>query len=500
MVMPILKMEQISKSFPGVKALEDVDLQLYQGRVHALLGENGAGKSTLMKILGGVYRKDSGSIYIRGQKVDIAGPRHSQNLGIAVIHQELNLIQHLSIAENIFLGREYRKKFSRRLDWEKLHGESRRYLRKLGIETDPKTLVKDLGVGEQQMVEIAKALSLDAEIIIMDEPTAALTNQEIDKLFAIIRNLKQSGKVIVYISHKLDEVFEICDQVTVLRDGKHIGSAEVKDLNQQQLIQMMVGRRLEEKFLREVVTPGREVLRVAKLSKKGLLQEIDFTVSAGEVLGIAGLMGAGRTELAKAIFGALKIDSGEIYLEGRKIKVRSPREAVRHGIAYLSEDRKMEGLFLELSIKHNISISSLDELARLGKINNRAETKRVEGYIQKLKIKTPAMKQTVKHLSGGNQQKVVLSKWMMTQPKVLILDEPTRGVDVGAKIEIYNLINRLKESGVAIILISSELPEVMGISDRIMVIHEGRVTGTYTHDEASQEKIMRSAFGMRQGE
>lgn len=497
MEVPILKMEKICKDFPGVKALEEVNLTLYKGTVHALLGENGAGKSTLMKILGGVYPKDSGSIFCRGNKVEIQGPRQAQSLGIAIIHQELNLIPYLSIAENIFIGREYSKRISKRIDWSKLYDESRKYLNLLGIQTDPRTLIKDLGIGEQQMVEIAKALSLDAEIIIMDEPTAALTNQETAKLFEIISNLKQNGKAIVYISHKLDEVYKICDQVTVLRDGKYIGSAEVNDITQQQLIQMMVGRRLEEKFLRKIVPPGREVLRVEGLSKKGILHEVSFTVKAGEVLGVSGLMGAGRTELAKAIFGALRVDGGQIYLEGKEIKTRSPRDAVRYGIAYASEDRKMEGLFLKLSVKHNISIAALSKFTKFGKIKNRIETKEVEGYVQKLNIKTPSLVQTAKNLSGGNQQKVVISKWMMIHPKVLILDEPTRGIDIGAKIEIYNLINQLKEVGVAIVLISSELPEVMGISDRIMVIHEGRVTGEYTYDEATQEKIMQNAVGMR---
>ncbi|MGE5605146.1 MAG: sugar ABC transporter ATP-binding protein, partial [Bacteroidota bacterium] len=480
MEVPILKMEKICKNFPGVKALEEVNLTLYKGKVHALLGENGAGKSTLMKILGGVYPKDSGSIFCRGNKVEIQGPRQAQSLGIAIIHQELNLIPYLSIAENIFIGREYSKRISKRIDWGKLYDESRKYLNLLGVQTDPRTLIKDLGIGEQQMVEIAKALSLDAEIIIMDEPTAALTDQETAKLFEIISNLKQNGKAIVYISHKLDEVYKICDQVTVLRDGKYIGSAEVKDITQQQLIQMMVGRRLEEKFLRKIVPPGREVLRVEGLSKQGILHEVSFTVKAGEVLGVSGLMGAGRTELAKAIFGALRVDGGQIYLEGKEIKTRSPRDAVRYGIAYASEDRKMEGLFLKLSVKHNISIAALSKFTKFGKIKNRIETKEVEGYVQKLSIKTPSLVQTAKNLSGGNQQKVVISKWMMIHPKVLILDEPTRGIDIGAKIEIYNLINQLKEAGVAIVLISSELPEVMGISDRILVIHEGRVTGEYT--------------------
>lgn len=493
---PVLKMEGISKSFPGVRALEGVQLELYKGSVHALVGENGAGKSTLMKILGGIYPKDSGTITLRGVNVEFRGPKDAQRKGIALIHQELNLIPHLSIAENIFLGREFLRPTGR-IDWSRLAQESRRYLAQLGIDTDPKILVKDLGVGEQQMVEIAKALSCDAEIIIMDEPTAALTEQESAKLHQIIRNLKQRGKAIVYISHKLDEVFAVCDEVSVLRDGKFIGHAPITGIDSEGLIQMMVGRKLEEKFRRALVTPGPEVLRIENLTKKGVLDGISFVVKAGEVLGVAGLMGSGRTEMAKTIFGAIKADGGTIYLNNCQVKIRNPRDAVRAGIAYVSEDRKMEGLFLKLSVKHNLSITALQKFVTAGKINKKAEAEEVEGYINRLKIKTPSSKQIIKNLSGGNQQKVVLSKWMLINPKVLILDEPTRGVDIGAKIEIYELINQLKAEGVAIILISSELPEVMGISDRIIVIHEGRVTGEYSHDEASQEKIMRNAVGLR---
>lgn len=497
MITPVLKMEGISKNFPGVKALEGVHLELYRGLAHALMGENGAGKSTLMKILGGIYPKDSGTITLNGIKTEFAGPKDAQEYGIAIIHQELNLIPQLSIAENIFMGREFVHKISGRIDWPKIYSESRKYLNQLGINTHPKTLIKDLGVGEQQMVEIAKALSFEAEILVMDEPTAALTEQEVAKLFEIIRNLKQQGKAIVYISHKLDEVFAICEQVTVLRDGKYIGNANIKEVDPQQLIQMMVGRKLEEKFRRDIVTPGPEVLRVENLSKQGVLNEINFSARAGEVLGIAGLMGSGRTELAKAIFGAYKVDKALIYLNGQKLKIKSPRDAVKAGIAYVSEDRKTEGLFLKLSVKHNTSIAALNKFTRAGKIHNKNESQAVEDFIAKLKIKTPSMKQIIKNLSGGNQQKVVLSKWMLINPKVLILDEPTRGVDVGAKIEIYELINQLKAQGVAIILISSELPEVMGVSDRILVIHEGKITGEYLHDEASQEKIMHNAVGLQ---
>lgn len=494
---PILKMENISKSFPGVKALDHVNLELYTGKVLALLGENGAGKSTLMKILSGVYTKDSGDIYFEGNKIDIHSPKYAQSLGIAIIHQELNLLPYLSIAENIFIGREFTKNMTGRIDWKKLYRESKKYLEQLGVTIDPRTLVKNLSVGEQQMVEIAKALSLDAKIIIMDEPTDALTNKETEKLFKVIRTLKQNGKAIVYISHRLKEIFEICDDVTVMRDGKYIGSANVKNIDQEKLIEMMVGRKLEDKFPRKILKPGKEMIRVEHLSKKGVLKDVNLSVRSGEVVGLSGLMGAGRTELAKAIFGALKIDSGDIYLEGEKVKINNPKDAVSLGIAYVSEDRKMEGLILKLSVRHNMTLSALGQFSTAGQINANKESRQVEEYIKKLAIKTPSSLQRVKNLSGGNQQKVVLSKWMMINPKVLILDEPTRGVDVGAKVEIYELINKLKESGVAIIMISSEMPEVMGISDRIVVMHEGKITGEFTHDEVSQEKIMQSAVGMK---
>ncbi len=499
MDIPILKMENIGKSFPGVKALDGVNLELYRGKVLGLMGENGAGKSTLMKILSGIYKKDAGKIFYEGNAIDINGPKHAQDLGIAIIHQELNLIPYLSIQENIFLGREFTKKLSKGIDWHKLHSESKKYLDMLGVTTDPRTPVKNLSVGEQQMVEIAKALSLDAKIIIMDEPTGTLTTRETEKLFEVIRNLRDNNKSIVYISHRLEEIFLLCDSVTVLRDGKYVGSAEIKELDDEKLIQMMVGRNLQDKFPRLVLEPGKEILKVEGLSKKGVLNDISFSVKQGEVLGISGLMGSGRTEVAKAIFGALKPDCGQVYLEGEKVDIKSPEDAVRYGIAYLSEDRKMEGLLLQLSVKHNMTLSSLDKVSKVGKIDKKGEAEIVSGYIRKLAIKTPTPAQKVKNLSGGNQQKVVISKWMLINPKVLILDEPTRGVDVGAKIEIYELINQLKASGVAIIVISSEMPEVMGISDRILVMHEGRISGEFTHDEADQKRIMKCAVGLMGG-
>lgn len=499
MDIPVLKMNNICKSFPGVKALDNVKLELNKGTVLGVLGENGAGKSTLMKILGGVYKKDSGEILYDGRQIEILGPKHAQQLGIAFIHQELNLIPGLTIMENIFLGREPVQKFTKMIDRPRLYEESKKYLNILGMDLNPKTLVKNLSVGEQQMVEIAKALSLDARIIIMDEPTGTLTTKETRKLFGVINSLREKDKSIVYISHRLEEIFEICDLVTILRDGKHIKTEKVENLDTQKLIHMMVGRSLEEKFPRRIVQPGNEAARFENLSIKGILHNVSFSVREGEVLGISGLMGSGRTELAKAIFGALKLDSGEIILDGKRVRIRSPKDAVRCRIAYLSEDRKSEGLHLKMSVKHNITLASLKSIDTLWGISKNKENKTVSDFIKKLAIKTPSPVQKVKNLSGGNQQKVAISKWMMINPRLLILDEPTRGVDVSAKVEIYELINSLKEDGVAIIMISSEMPEVIGISDRILVVHEGRIKGEFSHDEVTQEKIMACAVGMAGG-
>ncbi|MCG8570445.1 MAG: sugar ABC transporter ATP-binding protein [Spirochaetes bacterium] len=493
---PILKMENISKSFPGVKALENVQLDLYKGKVIALLGENGAGKSTLMKILSGVYKKDSGTITYKEKKLELHNPKDAQEKGISIIHQELNLIHYLSVAENIFLGREFCKKYTGNIDWTKLYTEAKKYLDLLDMDINPKKLVNQLSISEQQMIEIAKALSFESEVIIMDEPTAAITKQETETLFKIIEKLKESNKAIIYISHKLDEVFRISDFITVLRDGKYIGTVKTDQTSQTELLQMMVGRKIEDIYIRNIVNKGDEILRVENLTKKGLLNNINFQLNRGEVLGISGLMGAGRTEMAKTIFGSIKKDGGAIYIHGQKTIINSPIDAVKAGIAYASEDRKSEGLFLGLSVKFNITISSLKKILKRGMISNKSEKSEVDKYIQQFNIKTPSAVQKIKNLSGGNQQKVVISKWLLSNPQVLILDEPTRGIDVGAKIEIYQLMNDLKEQGVAIIFISSEMPELLGVSDRILVMHNGSITGEFTHGEATQEKLSRCAFGL----
>lgn len=490
----ILQMKDICKSFPGVKALDGACLNAYKGRVMALMGENGAGKSTLMKIMTGIYTKDSGTIFYRGNKVAFKGTKDSQESGIAIIHQELNLIQHMNITENIFLGRELTNSFGK-IDWALMHEEARSILSLLNVEDSEKTLIKDLTIGKMQMVEIAKALSQNAKLIVMDEPTDALTDKETESLFKVIKELTSEGKSIIYISHRLKEIPAICDDITILRDGKFISEAEVKDIDENYIIEKMVGRTLSEQFPNVSVTPGAEVLRVENLCGK-YVKNSSFTLKQGEILGIAGLMGAGRSELVKTIYGYYKKFSGKVFIEGKEVFIDSPKSGVNHGIAYVSEDRKGDGLVLGLSVKENMTLSSLKFFSsRLG-LNKNAENKSVDEYIRKFGVKTPSPNQIIKNLSGGNQQKVAIAKALLTNPKILILDEPTRGVDVGAKKEIYDVINELKKKGLSIIMISSEMPEVMGLSDRIMVIHEHKISGTLSKDEFTQEKIMRYAVGV----
>lgn len=490
----ILQMKDICKSFPGVKALDGACLNAYKGRVMALMGENGAGKSTLMKIMTGIYTKDSGTIFYRGNKVAFKGTKDSQESGIAIIHQELNLIQHMNITENIFLGRELTNSFGK-IDWALMHEEARSILSLLNVEDSEKTLIKDLTIGKMQMVEIAKALSQNAKLIVMDEPTDALTDKETESLFKVIKELTSEGKSIIYISHRLKEIPAICDDITILRDGRFISEAEVKDIDENYIIEKMVGRTLSEQFPNVSVTPGAEVLRVENLYGK-YVKNSSFTLKQGEILGIAGLMGAGRSELVKTIYGYYKKFSGKVFIEGKEVFIDSPESGVNHGIAYVSEDRKGDGLVLGLSVKENMTLSSLKFFSsRLG-LNKNAENKSVDEYIRKFGVKTPSPNQIIKNLSGGNQQKVAIAKALLTNPKILILDEPTRGVDVGAKKEIYDVINELKKKGLSIIMISSEMPEVMGLSDRIMVIHEHKISGTLSKDEFTQEKIMRYAVGV----
>lgn len=494
MPQPILHLSGIEKSFPGVKALDGVNLTVTPGRVMALVGENGAGKSTLMKVLTGIYRAESGTITFDGKEVCFPGPRHSQEAGIGIIHQELNLLPKLTIAENIFLGREKTSRFGRIL-WREMYAEADRLLAKLGVPHNAKTRLGTLGIGAQQMVEIAKALSFESRVIIMDEPTDALTDTETEALFTVIEELKAGGRGIVYISHRLAEIFAICDDVTVLRDGKFIAERPVSDIDEETLIEMMVGRRLDEQYPRVHTTPQETSLTVTDLAAHGV-NGASFSVKRGEILGVAGLMGSGRTELMRAVIGANPVTRGTIRLFGAPLKIKSPKDAIDAGIAYISEDRKADGLVAMLSVKENMTLAALQTFSTpMGNLDHDEERRAVDDFIHSFAVKTPSRNQAVGNLSGGNQQKVAIAKGLMTRPKVLILDEPTRGVDVGAKKEIYQLINTFKEKGMSILLISSEMPEILGMSDRIIVMHQGRVTGEFSAEDATQEHIMACAVG-----
>jgi ribose transport system ATP-binding protein len=489
----VVSMQHISKDFSGVKVLKDVSFNIYKGSVMALVGENGAGKSTLMKILTGVYLKNQGEIYLDNESVNFSDTSASQSKGIAIIHQELNLVKDLSIGENIFLGREPVSS-GKRIMWNKLYEDASYWLDKLGLKENPRELVKNISVGKQQLVEIAKALSIDAKVIIMDEPTGALTPAETDKLFHVISDLKKSGKSIVYISHRLHEIFEICDDVTVLRDGELIGEEEINNLDEDKIIEMMVGRKLSEQYPRIDAEPAEEILKVENLSNQ-FVKDISFSLRKGETLGVAGLMGSERTELMRSIYGIYPA-KGSVYLSGEKIKVNSPLDSLRYGIAYVTEDRKANGIITGMNVRENITLSSLELFkGSLGYVSKAKEELSSKEYIEKMSIKTSGTKQQLRFLSGGNQQKVSIAKSLMTNPKILILDEPTRGVDVGAKKEIYDLINKFKSEGMSIIMVSSDIPEVLGISDRIMVMHEGRISGFLNRDEATQESIMTLAVG-----
>jgi ribose transport system ATP-binding protein len=490
----VLKMQHITKTFPGVVALDDVGFELRKGEVHILLGENGAGKSTLMKILSGAYQRSGGRILLDDQEIEIKNPKHAQELGISIIYQELNLVPQLSSAENIFLGREP-VSYPGLIDRKAMNREATKILRDLGIEIDVRRPVRELSIAQQQMVEVAKAISLKAKILIMDEPTSALTEKEIAELFAHIRNLKNAGVSIIYISHRMEELFEIGDRVTILRDGKYVGTHHIRDVTKAELIRLMVNRELTNQFPKVPAPQGDEVLKVTDLNSHGVLKNINFSLRSGEVLGIAGLLGSGRTELARAIFGVDKIDSGKIYIKGKLRQVKSPRIAINSGMGFLTEDRKTQGLVLVLSVKNNICLPSLGKFSKLGFVKTRAETLAAKRFITELRIKTPGINQKVVYLSGGNQQKVVLSKWLCCQADILIFDEPTRGIDVGSKAEIYQLMNQLTASGVAVIMISSELPEILGMSDRILVMHQGTITGEFVSGEATQEKVLHCALG-----
>ncbi len=490
----ILEMQGISKRFPGVKALDNVSFSCRQGEVHALLGENGAGKSTLIKILSAAYTPDGGEIRFQGELFRHQDPIAAQKAGIGVIYQEFNLVPHLTVAENIFLGREPLVSTGL-IDKKHMIREAGKVLQSLGLDIDVNSEAKRLSVAEQQMVEIAKALSLNAELIVMDEPTATLTDREIDYLFGTIRTLKERGKTVIYISHRLEEIFEICDRVTVLKDGSYVGTRDVESMDKDGLISMMVGRTLADYFPPKVSHKGKKVLEVRNLTRKGVLEDISFEAYEGEILGISGLVGAGRTEMARAIFGADPVDSGEVLIDGEIVQIRNPRDAIEQKIGFATEDRKQQGLILGLSIQKNITLPILKSLKSWGLLRLGDEKSLVDTFIRKLKIAAKDQFVKVKTLSGGNQQKVVLAKWLAKDCKVLILDEPTRGIDVGAKAEIYTLMRELTAQGKAVIMISSELLEVIGVSDRILVMNQGRIAGEVPAEKATEEKIMQYAIG-----
>ncbi|QCT86439.1 sugar ABC transporter ATP-binding protein [Escherichia sp. E4742] len=490
-----LQMKHITKRFPGVLALNDVQFTLRRGEVHALLGENGAGKSTLMKILSGVYQPDEGEIIFEDKPVSFSDPLSAQNVGITIIHQEFNLFPELTVEENIFIGREFCKKNRWRLDEKQQRQATIEILQKLNLAIKPDTLVADLTVAQQQMVEIAKAISVNAKILIMDEPTAALTETEIESLFRVTRLLKEQGTGIVYISHRLEELALIADRATVMRDGQYISTVDYECVKISDLIAMMVGRDLGNIYpRREALLQRIPVLEVNGLTRKGVLNDINFTLYRGEILGFAGLMGAGRTELARAIFGADSIDSGTLKLNGKKTVIKDISDAIQQGISYLTEDRKKEGLALNLSVERNIMLGNYPEYSdRFGNVDSRRCQQTSEEQVKALRIKTPNLEQAALNLSGGNQQKIIIARWVCKDTDILIFDEPTRGIDVGAKLEIYELMNRLVAKGKSIIMISSELPEVLGMCDRILVMRSGRITGELSANEATQEKIMQYA-------
>jgi len=486
-----MELSGISKSFPGVKALDDVQFNLQAGEVHALLGENGAGKSTLMKIISGIYQRDAGRYCLDGVDIGELTPKTAQALGIAIIHQELNMCTDLTVAENMFLGREAH--FHGVVKQPEMNRQAKAILDELKIDLDPTTVVKKLPVSKQQMVEIAKALSTKARILIMDEPTSALTEREIVELFRIIRDLKQQGCAIVYISHRLEELKEITDRVSIFRDGRYVATRNYNETTLDEIISMMIGREIKEKFPHLAVAKGAKLLEVANLSS-GMVKNVSFDLFAGEIIGLSGLMGAGRTELVRALFGADPIDAGQITLNGKPITIRHPQDAISHGIVLGPEDRKKQGLCTELSIRENVGLANLDTVCnRWGVVRSRVEKDLTQRAIKDLRIKTPSGEQTAKNLSGGNQQKVVLGKWLVRDAKIVIFDEPTRGIDVASKVEIYAIMNELKSRGIGVLFVSSEMPEVMGMSDRILVMCNGRITGSLISKETTQDEILRCA-------
>jgi ribose transport system ATP-binding protein len=497
----LLKATGIAKSFPGVRALDGVNLTVRRGRLNALLGENGAGKSTMMNILAGVFPPDAGTVTLEGRPVSFKNTREAQAAGIAIIFQELNLVPELSIAENIFIGREPLNRFGL-VDFDRMNADTAALLKELELDADPRTLVSQLKVGAQQVVEIGKAISFNARVIIMDEPTSAITEHEIEVLFRQIKRLKQSGVGLIYITHKLDELPVIADDITVFRDGKFVGAKQFNEVTRDEMIRMMVGRELADLFPKSPTKAGDVVLRAKNISLKHperendfAVRDVSFEVRRGEVLGIFGLMGAGRTELLQTIFGLHpRTSTGEVEIDGQRVRIKSPRDAIAAKLGLAPEDRKAEGVVLGLSVAHNTTLACLPKIERFGLLQPKLERDLVGGYVSRLRVKTPTIEQLIVNLSGGNQQKVVLAKWLATEPKVLLLDEPTRGIDINAKKEIYALIDELAQSGLGVVMVSSELPEILGIADRILVLCEGRKTAQFSRAEATEEKVVKAAL------
>ncbi|MBQ9550405.1 MAG: sugar ABC transporter ATP-binding protein [Lachnospiraceae bacterium] len=487
----ILRMKKITKTFPGVKALSEVDFDLKEGEVHALLGENGAGKSTLIKVLGGIYHADGGTIEINDKEVRINSVQDAEANGIAIIHQELVLVPYMSVAENIFLGRELGAGISVNLKAQEK--EAQEVLDKLGMDIDARSLIKDLPIAKQQMVEITKAVATNSKILVMDEPTSSISEKEVDNLFKIMRDLTSHGVGIIYISHKMSELQEICDRVTVMRDGEYVGTRVVKDTSRDDLIAMMVGRQLTSYYERDFIEPGEEVLKVENITDNKRVFDVSFNLRKGEIVGFAGLVGAGRSETMQAIFGLTKGVTGNVYINGKKVDIKSPIDAMNYGLVMVPESRKEQGLFLIQDVKYNTTIEILDQFIKNLRVNHAKESEVTQKYIDMMSTKTPSQQQVIGNLSGGNQQKVLIGRWLATDPQILILDEPTRGIDVGAKAEIYAIMNSLIKQGVSIIMISSEMPEIINMSDRVYVMAEGTIKGCIDHEEISQEAIMKLA-------
>lgn len=493
---PLVRLEGITKAFSGVKVLNNINFEIYPSEVHALVGENGAGKTTLSKIISGVYQQNSGHIYLNNNKISISSPQAGQELGIALIHQEPLSFPELNVTENIFIGHT-RQNGKKLIDWKEKHQEARQLLDSLDVNLDERARVGGLSIADQQMVEIVSALSLNARLIIMDEPTSSLTPNEVSNLFKIMRRLQKQGKAIVFISHRLDEVVEISQRITVLRDGKKINTCLTEEVTKDDIIRMMIGREMKELIKKEESKSGEILLKVENITLPGSFEDVSFHLRRGEIVGVSGLVGAGRSEVARALFGITPPAAGEIQLAGETIKISSPRDAINNGIAYVPEERQQQGLFLPFSVASNMTFSVMQLITRMGWINNKKEKLIARKYINRLQIALRSEMQKVKELSGGNQQKVVLAKWLLTEPQILILDEPTRGIDIGVKAEVYKMINRLAKEGKSILMISSELPEILTLSDRILVMCAGRITGVFTRSEADEEKIMTAATKFR---